>query len=62
MATKPPKPIDWQHYPIRTCRWLNGCVICRGDITCGQQYYDGGYSRRAHVSCVAEKGEVIPCR
>lgn len=38
-------------YPIRTCRTLHECYICRKDIVLGQMYFDGGYGRRAHVDC-----------
>jgi hypothetical protein len=39
-------------YRIRVCRYLNRCSLCLGDITSGQSYHDGGYSRRAHTECV----------
>jgi hypothetical protein len=37
--------------PIRTCYTLHECCLCKGQITNGQQYHDGGYGRRAHVQC-----------
>ena len=45
------KPIPFTRYPIRTCKSVHGCEICKGDITYGQKYYDGGYGRRAHDLC-----------
>lgn len=36
----------WTDYPF-----LNSCEICGKDITSGQQYRDGGYSKRAHEEC-----------
>ena len=52
------KVINYKKYKLRTCRWLNGCKICGGNITYGQKYYDGGYEYRAHKDCVdkIEKG------
>jgi len=44
--------IAWGKYKIRTCRYLNSCMLCEQDIRSGEQYYDGGYGRRAHVECV----------
>lgn len=42
----------WIDRQIRTCRSLHHCEICKRDITVGQRYFDGGYSKRAHESCV----------
>ncbi len=42
----------WEKYPIRGCNSLHFCEVCQKDITMAQQYYDGGYGRRAHVECV----------
>lgn len=42
-------------YPLRTCRWqpgLSKCEVCESDIKTGERYFDGGYGRRAHESCV----------
>ncbi len=39
-------------YPVRTCYSLHYCELCRRNITYGEAYHDGGYGRRAHVSCV----------
>lgn len=47
-------------YPLRTCGWLCGCRICEEDITVGEQYYDGGYSRRFHKKCVDPHEETKP--
>lgn len=49
---KPHRPY-WE-YPLRNCRTLHFCQICQGDIFCGEEYYDGGYSRRAHKDCAYE--------
>lgn len=46
---------DFTKYPVRTCYTLHFCEICQRDITLGQQYYDGGYGRRAHVGCADEQ-------
>lgn len=47
--------IFYPNYPVRICRTIQYCNICRRDITCGEEYYDGGYNRRAHKKCVDEK-------
>ena len=44
-----------RRYKVRTCLYLNECCLCGKAITAGQQYHDGGYSRRAHVKCVEEE-------
>lgn len=44
-----PKP--YNEYPLRICRTLHECNICRKPIMCGEYYYDGGYSRRVHKDC-----------
>ena len=41
----------WRRYPLRMCRSLHHCEICSRSIMAGEQYYDGGYTRRAHVAC-----------
>lgn len=46
------KKINYHKYKIRVCYSLHHCALCLKDIKCGEMYYDGGYSRRAHVSCV----------
>jgi len=43
---------NWRKYRVRECRYLNFCELCKRDIKAGEQYFDGGYSRRAHVECV----------
>lgn len=58
MPERKPRAIDWAKYPIRKCYALHGCRICGKDITLYQNYYDGGYGRRAHVKCVESKAEV----
>lgn len=40
---------------LRTCRTLQFCCICKKDIRLGEQYYDGGYNKRAHKLCVEKK-------
>jgi len=52
------RPINWRKYNVRTCMSLHECKICRSDINLGEIYFDGGYSRRAHVECV-EKQEGV---
>ena len=42
----------WKEYPLRTCRWLNECAICKEPIKSGERYYDGGFNLRAHETCV----------
>jgi len=42
----------FKRYPIRVCRWMNECCLCNLRISEGNRYYDGGYGRRAHVSCL----------
>jgi hypothetical protein len=49
------KKIDWQKYPVRRCFWMNECRLCSQMIASGQQYYDGGYGRRAHCQCADEE-------
>jgi hypothetical protein len=44
----------WQRYPLRVCRSLRHCEICSRDITRGEAYYDGGYTRRAHQKCIPQ--------
>jgi hypothetical protein len=36
----------------RVCRTLHECALCDKKIVQGQEYYDGGYGRRARVLCV----------
>jgi hypothetical protein len=44
--------MNYKKYPIRKCRSLHYCNICKRNITDGQLYYDGGYNKRCHVSCI----------
>ena len=44
------------HYPTRICRTLHGCRECGENIEYGDEYFDGGYGRRAHVKCVDPEG------
>jgi hypothetical protein len=48
--------LQWDRYPVRTCRSLHHCEVCFRDIDLGQKYRDGGYSRRAHVACLDRIG------
>lgn len=43
----------------RTSSYGDGCIVCFQDIEPGEQYYDGGYGRRAHISC-GDAAEVKP--
>lgn len=43
--------------PLRTCRWGERCLICLGRIEAGADYHDGGYGRRAHLSCARDVAE-----
>ena len=38
--------------PIRLCRSVHGCCVCGKDVVFGEQYYDGGYDKRAHKNCI----------
>lgn len=42
----------YHRYPLRRCYSLHTCAVCEEAITSGETYYDGGYRRRAHESCV----------
>jgi len=44
--------MNYHKYPIRNCKSLHHCQICRKKITVGEDYYDGGYDRRAHKTCI----------
>jgi hypothetical protein len=39
--------------PLRFCRWGERCLVCLEPIDTGEQYHDGGYGRRVHMSCAA---------
>jgi hypothetical protein len=39
-------------YPVRLCRTMHHCILCGERIDAGDRYHDGGYSHRAHVTCV----------
>lgn len=47
------KPI-WK-YAVKTCRTLHECFLCGKDIIYGQDYHDGGWNKRAHVTCARLK-------
>lgn len=51
----PARAIDWTKYPSRVCQMMHHCRICRLDILLGDAYFDGGYGRRAHVSCAIQE-------
>ena len=55
VTKRPISQLLWGRYPIRFCRTLNHCELCGQDITIGQPYYDGGYSRRGHKGCVEDR-------
>ena len=44
--------MDWVRYDVRSCQSMHFCRICNKDIVASERYYDGGYGRRAHVTCV----------
>lgn len=46
---------DWMKYPRRKCFSLYSCEVCKESILLGQFYYDGGFGRRAHETCVVDK-------
>jgi len=46
---------DFSIYPVRQCNSLHTCALCALDIRMGEEYHDGGYSRRAHVTCVQDQ-------
>jgi hypothetical protein len=48
------KAMPYLNRTMRTCRTLHHCELCDDGIRDGQSYYDGGYSRRAHVGCVKD--------
>ena len=54
------KPIDYRKYPVRMCMTCHHCEICKRSIVIGETYYDGGYSRRAHVNCVDKPPWEVP--
>ncbi len=47
--------MNYKKHKLRTCRTLQYCFICKEDIKCGEQYYDGGYNKRAHKQCAEKK-------
>lgn len=49
--------VRWIDRPLRVCRTLHHCSVCSKDITIGQRYFDGGYSKRAHEACVDIEAE-----
>ena len=49
------KSIDWFKFPLRNCKSLHECGICGLKITFGEDYYDGGYGKRAHSRCAEDE-------
>lgn len=49
------------HYKLRTCLTLHECAVCEKPITLGEPYFDGGYGRRAHRWCGANKCKGCGC-
>lgn len=45
---------DYTKYRLRTCQTLHWCELCATYIKIGEQYYDGGYGRRAHRICARD--------
>jgi len=37
---------------------MHACILCEKSICNGELYYDGGFDRRAHVSCVEHEDSV----
>jgi hypothetical protein len=50
-------PTNFRGYAQRTCKTMHECQLCHNVITLGQEYFDGGVGRRAHVTCV-QKAEL----
>ena len=38
--------------PLRTSQSLHECCLCGTDIRYPEQYRDGGFGSRAHVTCI----------
>lgn len=51
------KPLN--HLHRRTSLYGHQCCVCLDLIEPGEDYYDGGYYRRAHVLC-GDKSELDP--
>ena len=51
------KPLN--HLRRRTSLYGHQCCVCLNLIEPGEDYYDGGYYRRAHVLC-GDKSELDP--
>ena len=47
-------PPKFSGYPLRVCKSLHHCELCAKQITYGEEYFDGGYNRRAHRKCVMQ--------
>ena len=44
----------YNQYPKRVCRTMHHCQICNDTIHLGEEYFDGGFNRRVHVTCFDE--------
>jgi hypothetical protein len=54
---KAKRKIDFTKYKLRTCTSMHECSVCHKKIGLGDEYYDGGYGRRAHKDCAEAKGD-----
>lgn len=46
--------------PLRVCKSIHECFVCRQNISYGQVYIDGGYGNRRHKECyVKESAESL---
>ncbi len=48
--------VTFSKYRLRMCRYMNECAVCKAAIVAGQEYFDGGYGRRAHIDCCDPDG------
>ena len=46
------KAKELHRYPLRVCKSLHHCTVCKKDIVSGQQYFDGGLNKRCHANCI----------
>lgn len=52
------KLMQLRRYQVRTCTTIHRCQVCGNLINWGEEYYDGGYSRRAHKPCVDDNIDI----
>jgi hypothetical protein len=38
---------------------MHECCICKRTIYCGDEYFDGGYGKRAHTRCNPESRRAV---